>query len=160
MTDENQRQLNDCATEISQIKAWINTNPLDSNVRYLTAYAVVKASGSIEIVLKSMIHLFLSDGAKKETQLFLTKQIVDSSSNPSTGKIESMLDQFDATTKELFKSQIHSTQDKADLNSLVTLRNDIAHGRTISASIGTIERYFESGRRVLDILDNLLNENN
>lgn len=47
---------------------------------------------------------------------------------------------------------------KKKLNSDDRKGNDIAHGRTISASIGTIEKYFASGLRILSILDSLLAE--
>lgn len=156
MRTEYERQLNDCSTEISNIKSWINANTLDSNIRYLVAYSVVKASGTIEIVFKQMMYDALSDGAKEEAQTFLEKSIIDSSCNPNTGNISKMLEKSDSSRKALFDNIVKGKQEKSDLNSLVNLRNDIAHGRTISTSINTIERYFQSGRWILQELENLL----
>ena len=39
--------LRDCRIELENIQRWITANPMDSNVRYLTSYAVIKASGTI-----------------------------------------------------------------------------------------------------------------
>lgn len=157
MIADNIRQLDDCANEILQIKNWINRNQMDSNVRYLTAYAVVKASGTIELVMKSMVCDYLADQARTETQNFLTRNIIDASFNPSTSKIAWLIEQFDSSKVASFNTQVSGEQNiKSQLNSLVSLRNDIAHGRTITASISTIETYYGSGRRVLQILDSLL----
>ena len=57
------QELRDCEVEIMHIQQWIKKNVLDSNVRYLTSYAVIKACGTIEYVLKQMIFDRLSDGA-------------------------------------------------------------------------------------------------
>ena len=122
-------------------------------MKYLVAYTVVKASGTIEIVFKSILHVFLAEGSKAETQLFLEKNIVDLSCNPSTGNIERLLEQIDNERKQSFSSRTKGIQEKTDLNSLVSLRNDLAHGRSINVSINVVQRYFESGVKILSMLE-------
>lgn len=156
MTEECLRKLNDCRDELTNIRRWINRNQLDSNVRYLVSYSVIRSSGAIEQVYKQMIYDFLSNQAKNETQYYLEKQIIDSSSNPSVGLMLKMLEQFDIQRKELFDSVTKNTQEKGDLGSLVNLRNDIAHGRTNNPSINTVLRYFESGVVILNKLEAVL----
>lgn len=156
MNDEHIRTLSDCDDELHKIKKWIDKNPLDTNVRFLVAYAVVKASGTVELVFKSNLHIFLAEDCKGETRTFLEKNIIDLSCNPSTGNMEHLLEQIDTARKELFSLRIKNTQEKMDLNSLVELRNDIAHGRSISVSINTVQRYFESGKAILNKLDAVL----
>lgn len=156
MITEHLRKIDDCRIELNNIQQWINANRLHSNVRYLVAYAVVKASGTIEIIFKSMMCDFLSDNVKVETQTYLNKMLVDSSCNPSVGNMLRMLEQIDAERKENFNDKTRGIRQKGDLNSLVSLRNDIAHGRTINATIRTVKQYFESGINILDILDKIL----
>ncbi len=156
MTTDNSRKISDCETEIQQIKNWINHNPLDSNVRFLTAYAVMKACGTIEIVLKSEIYEYLATRTKNETKTYLNNAIVEASFNPSTGKIQSLIEQFSSVMAQQFKNSINGSNEKVDLNALVHLRNDIAHGRTISISITTVERYFLSGKKILEYVDSML----
>lgn len=156
MRSDDIRIIEDCRDEIRKIETWINANPLESNVKYLVSYAVIKASGTIEIVFKRVIHSFLANGSKVETQNYLEKCIIDSSANPKTGMIEKYIEQFDSNRKDAFNNSIKNTQEKADLNSLVSLRNEIAHGRDISTTIATVKKYYESGVEVLNILDSLL----
>ena len=61
MNDENERLIADCYDELNKITKWIKENPIDSNVKFLVSYAVIKASGTIEVVFKSMIHSFLAE---------------------------------------------------------------------------------------------------
>lgn len=147
MNEDEKRILDDCDLEIKNIKTWIDNNKFDSNVKFLVAYAVVKASGSIEIVFKSMINTFLSQSCINETKVFLTKNIIDNSANPTPGNIEKHLEQFDSRRKARFSDLLKDSQDKGNLKSLVSLRNDIAHGRTITSTINVVESYFESGKK-------------
>lgn len=150
------RKLNDCRDELTNIRTWINKNQLDSNVKYLVSYSVVRSSGVIEQVYKQMIYDFLSDQSKDETQYYLEKQIIDSSSNPSVHLMLKMLEQFDTERKKQFDNATKGIQEKGDLTSLVNLRNDIAHGRTNNPSINLVQQYFESGVVILNKLEAVL----
>lgn len=156
MNQDDIRALDDCSMEIDNINKWIDKNQLDSNVRYLVSYAVVKSSGTLELVFKKMIYDFLSDSAKREARDFLVSTVIDSSCNPSTGNMNKIIEKFDGSRADKFTQLVKGTDDKAELNSLVQLRNDVAHGRTISQSINTIKKYYESGRHVLETLDSVL----
>lgn len=158
MNEDEKRILDDCDLEIKNIKTWIDNNKFDSNVRFLVAYAVIKSSGSIELVFKSMIHTFLSQNCIDETKVFLAKNIIESSANPSPGIIEKYLEQFDGKRKVKFSDLLNGSQDKGNLKSLVSLRNDIAHGRTINSSINVVESYFESGKKILETLEKVIND--
>ena len=125
---------------------------MDSNVRYLTSYAVIKASGTIENVLKQIIFDTLSDGAKDETKNFLTKSIMDASYNPSPGQIYKLLERINTDWKQQFESFIHGSNQKGELKSLVELRNSFAHGSSITASIRDVVNYFDAGVWILEKL--------
>ncbi len=74
------------------------------------------------------------------------------------GIIEKYLEQFDINRKVRFSNLLNGSQDKGNLKSLVNLRNDIAHGRTINSSINAVESYFESGKIILEILEEVIND--
>ena len=103
-----------------------------------------------------MIYDFLSDSVNKETQSYLSASIVDSSCNPNTGNISKIIGQFDGHRNEEFNSNVKGCQEKVELNSLVQLRNDLAHGRSNNPSINTVIRYYKSGVKILDILYTVL----
>ena len=142
----------DCRIELENIQIWITANPMDSNVRYLTSYAVIKASGTIENVLKRIIFDTLSDGAKDETKNFLTKSIMDASYNPSPGQIYKLLEKINTDWKQHFESFIQGSNQKGELKSLVELRNSFAHGSSITASIRDVVNYFNAGVWILERL--------
>lgn len=156
MIEEYERKLTDCRVELTNIRQWIDGNKLNSNVRYLVAYSVMKASGTIEVVFKLMIYDFLAENVKEETQYYLTKMVVDSSCNPNTNNMSKMLEQIDTARRTIFDNRVKGTQQKGDLNSLVVLRNDLAHGRTVNATINNVLKYYESGVYILNLLDEIL----
>ena len=156
MNGNNLQLINDCKTELSNIKSYIVPNPLDSMVKYLVSYSVVKSCGTIEIVYKDIISSHLIKNANNEAISYFYKNIKDSSSNPKTGKISSLLEQINPSWKTVFENQIKDTPDKGLLNSLVDLRNQIAHGNSITSSIDDVIRYFNSGCNILLILDTIV----
>lgn len=157
MKQEYQRKIDDCTVELAGIKSWIDSHQMDTNVRYLVSYAVVKTSGTIELVFKQMLYDFLAVNAISETQHYLSTMIIDSSCNPNTGNISRFVSQADGHRSTAFDVAVSGVpQHKSNLNSLVSLRNDLAHGRTNSPSINTVKTYFESGVEIIKILDRIL----
>ena len=156
MNGSNLQLINDCRTELDDIKSYIMPKPLDSVVKYLVAYSVVKTSGTIEIVYKDIIYSHLIKNANNEAISYFSKNIKDSSSNPKTGKISNLLEQINPAWKDSFENQLKNSTDKGHLNSLVELRNQLAHGNSITSSIDDVIRYFEGGCNVLNILDSIV----
>lgn len=156
MNGDYERELNDCKIELEKIEHWINLNKLDSNVKYLVAYSVIKATASIEVILKKMVFEYLAQGVIDDTKKYLSNMIIESSCNPGPGNIGRILEQINGQLKRDFDENLKGTQQKGDLTSLVNLRNDFAHGRDVTASINTVVRYFNSGKWVLGVLDSIL----
>lgn len=156
MNGENIQALEDCQREILKIEDWINHHQLDSNIKFLVSYAVIKASGTIEAVLKSSLYEYLSKNAMEETKSFLQKNILEASFNPSTKQVSNIFDKLNSSWSQIFLEQTKSLQEKTDLNSLISLRNDFAHGSSITTSIQTVKRYFFSGKRILEIIDDII----
>lgn len=149
MNGEFIQMIEDTRAELDSIRKWINAgNQFDSKTRYLISYAVVKASGAVEVIFKNMIYNYLSVGANE-------KAIIDSSCNPNTGNMSNMLQNISSEWKTLFDQQVKQSGEKDKLNSLVQLRNDFAHGDSISVSIDTVIKYFDSAVKILNILDNV-----
>ncbi len=156
MNGNNIQLIDDCNTELTNIKLYINKNPLDSMVKYLVSYSVIRSCGTVEIVYKDIIYNHLIQNANKEAISYFSKNIKDSSSNPKTGRISSLLEQINPKWKTSFENNLKDTVDKEHLNSLVTLRNQVAHGSSITASIDNIIKYFDSGCNILNILDSIV----
>lgn len=160
MRDEYRQQLDDAMQELKCIREWINKdkNKFDVKTKYLVSYAVVKASGSIEVVFKKMVFDFLSLNVRSETSQYLEKMILDSSCNPNTGNMSNMLQNISTEKRSIFDHRVKVSEKKDKLNSLVQLRNDFAHGDNINISIDTVITYFDAGENILNILDGVINE--
>jgi hypothetical protein len=153
MNGRYEQMINDTLEELNSIKKWINSgNQFDSKSRYLISYAVIKSSGTVEVVYKSIIFDSLVEGTTPETKTYLEKMIIDSSSNPNTGNMSQMLQQISPEWRTEFDDKVNRSGEKDKLNSLVKLRNDFAHGTNITASIDTVIKYVKSAKKILDIL--------
>jgi hypothetical protein len=155
---EVQRLLDDCSTELSQVKTLIDNLGVASNIApYLTKYSLIRACGTIEQAFKSIICDFCSRRSKKQVKRFLEQHVRDSSMNPSYSNICKLLKQFDEDWHTQFKTSIDNVPDKTTwmtaLQSLVDARNDFAHGGNPSASIGDVIIYYQHSRAVIEKLD-------
>ena len=152
--------LKDTESELYKIKEWVQKYPFDNKVLYLNSYAVIKASGSIELTMKTMIYQKLTIQVNDEVKKYLSKRVLESSFNPSTGKIEYLLQDLNGNWSNLFKEYLkRNPQKKAALNSLVEQRNTFAHGNKINMSIDSIADNFKSGVEILEELYDILNQN-
>lgn len=149
-----QNILDDCLTELSVIQSWIDSNKLDTKIRFLVAYAVIKSCGTIETVLKQMLYdQLIAGGANDEAQNHFTKHILEASFNPSCGQITRSLCSINSQKNTVFENLIKGAQQKGDLGSLVELRNSFAHGNSINSSIEIVIRYYNSGIWILQQLN-------
>lgn len=149
----NYRQtLRDCEVELNSIKQWIDSNRLDSNVRFLTSYSVIKACGTVEYVFKQIVYDYLSSGANEEAKTYLNKSIIEASFNPSTGQMYRILEKINSDWRVGFENLIKGSSQMGQLNSLVKLRNSFAHGSAITASINDVKSYYNAGIWILEKL--------
>lgn len=155
MTGDNLQSIQDCQAELTNIKNFITSNPLGSMVKYLVSYSVIKSCGTIEIVYKDIIYNHLIQNANSEAIAYFSKNIKDSSSNPKIDNICSLLKQININWNISFKNTANDI-DKQSLNSLVELRNQLAHGNSITSSIDDVITYFTSGCNILQVLDSIV----
>ena len=155
MTGNNIQSIQDCQSELTNIKNFISKDPLGSMVRYLVSYSVIKSCGTIEIVFKDIIYNHLIKYANQEAIAFFSKNVKESSSNPKIDNICSLLKQINVNWNTSFKSKATDI-DKQSLNSLVELRNQLAHGNSITSSIDDVITYFTCGCNILQVLDSIV----
>ena len=152
MNGDYRQTLRDCEVELNSIQQWIHSNRLDSNVRFLTSYSVIKACGTVEYVFKQIVYDYLSSGAKEEAKTYLNKSIIEASFNPSTGQMYRILEKINSDWRVGFENLIKGSSQMGQLNSLVKLRNSFAHGSAITASINDVKNYYNAGIWILEKL--------
>ena len=152
MNGDYRQTLRDCEVELNSIQQWIHSNRLDSNVRFLTSYSVIKACGTVEYVFKQIVYDYLSSGANEEAKTYLNKSIIEASFNPSTGQMYRILEKINSDWRVGFENLIKGSSQMGQLNSLVKLRNRFAHGSAITASINDVKNYYNAGIWILEKL--------
>lgn len=144
-------KINDCDDSLMIIKNWIYKNPLDNKVRFLTNYSVLMACSCFESCFKEMYREKVLKNASAESRKFIETKLNKNSANPKLSTIICWLSWIGIS--ENFKTM--NSSDKLNIDSLVTNRNAIAHGTTISTSIDNVIAYFASAKNALLLIDNL-----
>jgi len=153
--------LVDCHDELERLEDAMTlfgaTSPIGI---YLSRYAIIKACGTIEQTFKSLVADNAENKQTQQIKNFLRKKVRESSMNPNENNIRNLLKSFDEIWASQFGDEVKALPDKAkvmsSLNSLVSARNDFAHGGNPSASIANVRVYFEDSRKLMVIIDNII----
>lgn len=153
--------LENCENELIEIEDTINhMGKLDKTIKYLQNYAMIRACGTIEDVVKDLIADRVTDGASEMLKKYIDKNVRDSSKNPRASFIADLLGEFSDIWKMKFNEELkHSlSMEKMHLNSMVTERNRFAHGvENVHTGINNIRIYFESSRKIVAKVDEIIN---
>lgn len=158
MKSELQGLIDECTAEINDIEARIAAMPpLDKAVRYLTHYALIKASGTAEFVYRSIVADHFSRLSDSRIDTYLDAEI---RRGPMSAKYEMMLKllgKFDEQWKSNFQRAVQARPDKDKLitasNSLVTNRHSFAHGKAPTATFHDIKNYYFDVLELIKIFD-------
>jgi len=131
--EDAQETIESCRDEFKKIDVIIqscgSTSPMSS---YLSRFSLILACGTIEYSVKAIladVHI----GASKQLCHFIDVKVRDNSMNPSLENICSTLKNFDEDWLKTFKRDLKANTNQQricdSLKSLVSLRNQLAHGK-------------------------------
>lgn len=162
MNNSNAQQvIEDTRSEFRKITTMINRTRRTTSPsrKFLTLYALMRASGAIEYSIKTIFADF-HRGASPQAVMFIDTNVRDSSRNPSLDNIFSLLKQFDSGWTTSFKNTLNTHVDagrlKASLKSLYENRNNFAHGKPCTATFNDIKQYFEDSVTIVGVLDSVI----
>ncbi len=152
--------MDDCRRELEQIETLILSGALTFQiVKYLTSYALIKSCGTIEYAYKTIIADVYS-GISPQINKFIEIKVRNNSSNPSWESICNSVNEFDSQwvldLKTKLEENTHGEQIKRSLSSLVTNRNNFAHGKGFTASFSDIKSYFKDASEIIVMLDEII----
>ena len=158
MKIELQDMINDCTSEITDIEAKIQTLPaMDKEVRYLTNYALIRTSGTVEYVYRSIVADYFSRLSDSRVDTYLDSTVRKGSMSAKYEQMCNLLNRFDSNWCKDFKRVV-----KADPNgekmiaaskSLVTNRHNFAHGRNPTATFMDIKQYYQDVLQLISLFD-------
>lgn len=132
-------------------------NQSDDEVKSLLAKIIcIRISGLLEVAIKSRISDYSDKKTPKEIKRFLTQKFKDIT-NLKTSKLCDVLGAFSSDRKDEFEEEIRNNQQiKSSLDSLITLRNDIAHGQTCSISLNHVQQYYNDVKIAIGLFDKII----
>lgn len=161
MKSELQNLINECTAEIDDIGLRIAAMPtLDKGIRYLTNYALIKASGTAEFVYRSIVADYFSALSNSRIDTYLDKQIRKGSMSAKYEEMQKLLGKFDEQWKKDFQRAVQARPNKDRLidasNSLVANRHNFAHGKNPTATFNEIKQYYLDVIELIMIFDSVV----
>lgn len=161
MKSELQDLINECTAEINDIGTRIASMPtLDKGRRYLTNYALIKASGTVEFVYRSIVADYFSALSDSRIDTYLDTEVRKGSMSAKYDMMLKLLGKFDDQWKKSFQKAVQTRSDKDRLiaasNSLVTNRHSFAHGKNPTATFNEIKQYYLDVVELITIFDSIV----
>lgn len=161
MTDTVRDMLDECSSELVSIENILNVlDPFDRTRAYLTKYALIKASGTLESAFRSIIADYFSGFQIPQIDTYLNNTVRINSSSVLYANICKLLSKFDDNWAQSFKAKISVRSDGAQLiqssKSLVANRHAFAHGSEPTATFNDIKRYYSEVLMMIYELDSVI----
>lgn len=117
-------------------------------------YLCVLVSGYIE---RAIVELVLEHvrGKQAPTLLRFVEQRTRTFTNANASRIQDLLGSFDPAWRQELEENVLVDEWKDAVDSVVSLRNTIAHGRSVGLTYGGIREYYRRVQHVIDQIANL-----
>ena len=126
----------------------------DINKAHLARYLCVRTSGYVETVFKSLI-VNLCDGTSPLAVKNFVEKRSKNISNLDYFKIHKSLEEFNKAWATQFENEVSEKQ-KNSLNSVISNRNNIAHGNPDSITYREMANYYSDVKSVVSLLKKII----
>ncbi len=141
---------------IDNILARANEARLDEELRSaLARFACVLVSGYLEESVRTIVGSWCKDKAHPQIHVYVGRQL-DRFLNPKLGRIQDLLGDFSAHWNGSLAAALDD-EEKDAINSVVSNRHSIAHGRNVGISPVVMTRYFSACKSAVRKLDDVVN---
>ena len=118
-----------------------------AELEHWTRYLCVLSSAT----LQSSLHLILNEHVRSSSQITVQRFVriqLDRTRNPSPSEIVSLHTQFDEQWGHEIRQFLRGERRDA-IESIVSNRNNISHGRTCTVTIGDLRKWFDHTKQVI-----------
>ena len=150
-----QQHLDSLFKKISDIQ---RISPDDFELQaHWAGYLCVLVSGFLE---NSIGTIYIEYAKKKATPQIVNfvEKYFEKFQNPNMDKIFQLMASFDKEWGKQFKSRTEGEIQDA-VNGILNLRHKIAHGKSVGISYVTIKNYYESSKKLLGVIEDILGFN-
>ena len=120
----------------------------------LSKLLCVRASGFVESSIRNLIAEFIDGTSPHQIQSYINKEI-KYITNLRYSRLVEVLNGFDENWADQFASKINDEQ-KSALNTVVSNRNNIAHGEVDAISYTLMVEYYQRIKEVVFILKDII----
>jgi hypothetical protein len=123
----------------------------------LAEYICIVAAGSVEQSVVEILSRYAELRSDERTRRFVQSKL-RRFTNPKTSRIYELLAGFDTDWSKALRQQIDGAPAE-QLDSLVALRNSVAHGheKPVGVTLGRVKEYWKSACRVIQVLEECCN---
>lgn len=121
---------------------------------HLSKYFCVKISGYLENVIKVLVANF-SEGSSPRAVSNYLQQDLKRVTNLSENRLGELLKKFSPYWEEQFFQRV-TEQQMESLNSVISNRNNIAHGQQDNISYRIIGQYYNDIKEIADLLKDII----
>jgi len=148
--DYQERQLSDLFKSVETIK--------DEEIKsHMTKYLCIQTSGYLENVVKTLIDEYLENSCPKPAKDYINSK-VGRLTNLDEEKLGKFLRSFSLEWLQIFNEKVNDKQ-KASLNSIISNRNQIAHGKSIGLTYVSIHQYYIDLQQIIIVLKSIIKKN-
>jgi hypothetical protein len=124
-------------------------------------YLCVLVAGFVEESLRVLLEDYCAKHAAQNLQRFVSSELREVT-NCKTGRIASILNRFDPVWEKEFLSQIEANSRVIDeiknaIDSVVSNRHLIAHGKSVGLGYVAISSYYNSVKKAVETLEAIIN---
>lgn len=140
--------------QLDTLFSTVEKQPDDEIKAYLSKYLCVRTSGFLENVVKNLISEYVTGSTPKPIENYVSREMRNLT-NLDDKKLCNFLKKFDPTWEENFLKEISERQ-KSSLRSVISNRNNIAHGNQDSISFIQMKQYYEDIKEVVQLLKGII----
>jgi len=118
----------------------------------IARYLCVLTSGYIEASCRDILGSFARANSSDEVYRFVSRKL-DRLPNPCTEDVLTLVDSFVDGARESIEQLPDFDELKDAVNSVVSNRNQIAHGRDTGISLATMQDYYQRVKRFIQLIE-------
>jgi len=125
---------------------------------HFAKYLCIRTSGLIEVFFKTQLEDYVTDTSPLPIANYVNNRF-KTFTNINSKKIHDLLEVFSPLWAEQYDNKM-TEELTSSLNSVISNRNNIAHGNNDSISMPNVKIYYENVKDIILILDDIISKRN
>lgn len=127
-------------------------NEVDVELKaHFTRYLCVQTSGYLEASIKTILQEYVKSKTEDTPTLNLVDARMKRTLNPNRSALIPLIGEFSSEWSEIIKGKLKNELGTS-LDSIVSTRNQIAHGEDVSLALPDMQEYFDHAQEVVKLV--------